>query len=211
MCQLPAYLVWKLELIQQILHRAWIKLSDHFRVDICLLTQLSLKEHNKCSVQSHTYIYIKHMYLYIYILVYIVPHVHSSMNLPASPHTNSHTYMHMIDIQLPLCKMSLTSTCTNHHSPNIWSLFFSALITSSSYYLHVPYNADLHQYLWYPTPRTSGQQPDPVRLALLLCGHLLHGGLWRRHPPNLAFAAPGGHHDLCGAHCASHPGEEQQR
>lgn len=66
----------------------------------------------------------------------------------------------------------------------------------------------LCQYLRDPAPWTSRQQPDPVRLALLLCGHLFHGGLRRRHPKDLALAAAGGDHDLRGADRASHPGEE---
>lgn len=44
----------------------------------------------QCAV-THLHIYIAYVSIYIYILVYIVPHVHSSMNLPASPHTVTHT------------------------------------------------------------------------------------------------------------------------
>lgn len=80
---------------------------------------------------------------------------------------------------------------------------------SSPFFSHSSHPADLHQYLRYPTPRTCRQQPDPVWLTLLLCGHLLYGGLWRCHTSDLALSAPGGYHDLCSTHRASHPGKKQ--
>lgn len=68
--------------------------------------------------------------------------------------------------------------------------------------------ANLHQHLRHPAPGASWKQPDPLWLALLLRGHLLHGGLWRRHSADMALAASGGHHDLRGTHRASHPGNK---
>ncbi len=187
MCQLAAYLVWKPGLIQKILHTTWIKLSDHFKVDfspwlICPLENTIA--HGACSHTPtvHTQVSYKCAWAFIYSHLHIYRQEGKTALLVKLPHIHLYLTRHR--------------KCLSH----CFSLTFFIF----------PTPADLHQYLWHPAPGASGQQPNPVRLAVLLRGHLLHGGLWRCHPPNLALTAPGGHHDLCGTHCASHPGEKKQ-
>ena len=66
------------------------------------------------------------------------------------------------------------------------------------------------QGLWHPAPG-AGEAPVPVQVLLLLHRHLLHRGLRRRHPPDLALAAAGGLPHLCGAGGAASAGRDPGR
>lgn len=52
------------------------------------------------------------------------------------------------------------------------------------------------QSLWNPASGKSRETTVAVRRVLFLHRYLLHSGLWRRHAPDLALQAAGGHPHL---------------
>lgn len=63
------------------------------------------------------------------------------------------------------------------------------------------------QDLRHPAPGAGRREPVAPHVLLLLHRHLLHGGLRRRHPQDLAVPAAGGRHDLRGPRGAPAAGE----